>query len=188
MSNSKLSALLGFAILALAILGCSDHGGRKPAKIYIPEGYIGWVRIEYGVPDTPELERDWWGPWEYQKFPPSGLLQTSSTLGHGAASADSFYYSEDGITKAIPREMEHGGIISWCVRKQDGTRHDREFITYFIGPETEYEKRKHELEKFRKDDCQYVINSLDELPKVGSVSNSSQLSTNALFQPRISRY
>lgn len=44
-----------FGILALAILGC-ERGHRRPAKVYIPGGYIGWVRIEYGVQGVPKLD------------------------------------------------------------------------------------------------------------------------------------
>ena len=169
MKSSEITALIAFGILALAILGC-ESGHRRPAKVYIPEGYIGWLRIEYGVPGAPKLKADYFGPWEYQRFPPSGLLQTSSELGDGAASEDSFYYSDDGNTKPIPRNMEHGGIISWCVRKPDGSRLERAFITYFIGPEEEYEKRKYELEQYKEGECKYVMKSLDDLPKVGSTS------------------
>lgn len=169
MRSSEITALIAFGLLSFAILGC-DSGHRRPAKIYIPEGYIGWVRIEYGVQGAPKLKTDFLGPWEYQKVPQSGLLQTSSELGDGAASADSFFYSEDGSTKPLPRNMEHGGIISWCVRKPDGNRLERAFITYFIGPEDEYEKRKQELEKFKEGDCKYFMKSLDDLPKVGRVS------------------
>jgi hypothetical protein len=65
--------------------------------------------------------------------------------------------------------MINGGIISWCVARPDGTRFERDFITYFVGPNDEYEKHQHELEQFRKGDCKYVIDSLDDLPKVGSI-------------------
>lgn len=154
--------------LTLGLAGCEDDG-RRPAKIYIPDGYVGWVRIEYGVAGAPALETDTFGPWEYQRFPPSGLLQTSSILRDGAASSEVYYYQEDGTLKELPRELQQGGIISWCVKKPDGSRLERNFITYFIGPAGEYEKHKNELEQFRKDDCRYVINSLDDLPKVGNL-------------------
>ena len=152
----------------MGLMACEYHG-RRPAKVYIPDGYVGWVRIEYGVANAPRLETDTLGPWEYQRFPPTGLLQTSSILKDGAASADTYYYQEDGSLKEFPRNMEHGGIISWCVRKPDGSRIERQFITYFVGPETQYEKHKNELEQFRKGDCNYVINSLGDLPKVGNL-------------------
>lgn len=165
--------LLSILLLMPGLAAC-DEDGRRPAKIYIPDGYVGWVRIEYGVASAPRLKTDTFGPWEYQRFPPSGLLQTSSMLLDGAASADTYFYQEDGTLKELPRDMEHGGIISRCVRKPDGSRLERDFITYFIGPEDEYEKHKNELEQFRKEDCRYVVNSLDDLPKVGNLHARSE--------------
>ena len=156
-----------FMLILLSTAACeSEH--RRPANIYIPEGYVGWVRIEYGVEGAPELERDFLGPWEYQRFPPSGLLQTSTELHHGAASANYFSYSENG-ERPLPYEMINGGIISWCAERPDGTDLDRHFLTFFVGPKEEYQKHQHELEQFRKGDCKYVMNSLDDLPKVGNL-------------------
>ena len=147
---------------------CGPH--RRPADVYFPDGYVGWVRIEYGVPGAPALDRDFFGPMEYQRFPPSGLLQTSSTLDNGAASVSYYYYS-DHDEREIPYEMVNGGAISWCVKKPDNSRLKREFLTYFVGPKEEYQKHKHEMERLRKGDCAYVINSLDDLPKVGNLSS-----------------
>ena len=162
----RLDLLLLLALLSQ--VGCeAEH--QRPANIYIPDGYVGWVRIEYGVPNAPKLQRDYFGPWEYQRFPPSGLLQNSSELYDGAASENYFYYSGSNI-KRLPDALINGGIISWCVRKPDGSRLERNFITYFVGPKEEYEKHEQELERLRKGDCQYVTSSLDELPKVGNLS------------------
>lgn len=155
-------------VLLLSAAGCEGEH-RRPAEIYFPDGYVGWVRIEYGVPGAPALKRDFFGPMEYQRFPKSGLIQTSSKLYDGAASVHYYYYS-DHDEKPLPYEMVNGGVISWCVKKPDGTRLDREFLTDFVGPKEEYEKHKHELERFRKGDCDYVINSLEDLPKVGNLS------------------
>ncbi|HKG59293.1 MAG TPA: hypothetical protein VKB05_05895 [Pyrinomonadaceae bacterium] len=163
-TNGKLLLL----VLLLSTAGCeAEH--RRPANVYIPNGYVGWVRIEYEVKGAPELERDFFGPWEYQRFPKSGLLRTSSKLNDGAASVNYFYYS-DGGEKSLPYEMVNGGIISWCVKKLDHSYFERDFLTFFVGPKEEYEKHKHELERFRKGDCVYVVNSLDDLPKVGNLS------------------
>ena len=61
--------------------------------------------------------------------------------------------------------------ISWCVKKPDGSRLEREFLTFFVGPQEEYEKHKHEMERLRKGDCDYVVANLEELPKVGNLSS-----------------
>ena len=125
----------------------------------------------------PELERDFFGPWEYQRFPTSGLLQTSSELHHGAASANYFYYSSSD-TRPLPYEMINGGTISWCVVRPDGERLEWDFVTFFVGPKEEYEKHKQELEQFKKGECKYVLNSLEDLPQVGNLSTTITLDFN----------
>jgi len=155
-------------LVLLTQLACEEEH-RRPANIYIPDGYIGWIRIEYEIPNTPKLKRDFFGPWEYQKFPPSGLLQTSSELNDGAASANYFYYSGNE-TRPLSHEMINGGVISFCVIKPDGSRWNKNFITYFVGPKEDYLRHEHELEQFRKGECKFVISSFDDLPTVGNLS------------------
>ena len=169
MKNSRLRPLWLLLVFAsFCSIGCEEEH-RQPANVYIPEGYVGWVRIEYGVQGAPALKRDFFGPWEYQRFPPSGLLKTSSLLYDGAATVKYFYYS-GSEEKPLSDEMINGGVISWCVRKADGSRFERDFLTYFVGPKEIYEKHEQELERFKKGDCKYVINTLDDLPMVGNLS------------------
>jgi hypothetical protein len=165
---------LPLLLACLMLAACeseSDH--RRPAKVYIPDGYVGWVRIEYDVPNAARLKTDFFGPWEYQKFPPNGLLQTSSELKDGAASADYFYYSGDNL-KPLANEFINGGIIGGCFRKPDGAPLEKKFGTFFVGPKAEYEKHKQELERFRKSDCEYIVSSMDELPKVGNLATAAR--------------
>lgn len=164
--KSALTTLLAF--IFISSLRCDgDH--RMPAKIYVPEGYVGWVRIEYGVKGAPAQESHFFEHIEYQRFPPSGLLQTSTTLKQGAASAEYFSYAGSGI-KPLSENLIHGGTISWCVKKPDGSRLDVEFDTFFVGPNEDYEQHKQELLKLKVGDCNYVVNSIDDLPKVGNVN------------------
>ena len=157
-----------FCLLVLGTQAGCEEGHKRSAKIYIPDGYVGWVLIEYGVKGASELPTDFLGPWEYQYFPKSGLLQTSSPLKDGAASADYFYYSGNDV-RPLPYEMVNGGAISWGARRPDGSRLPREFVTEFIGPKDIYEMHKDELERFRKSEYEIVISSLDDLPKVGNI-------------------
>ena len=155
-------------VLFLLCTAACEQEHRRPANVYVPDGYVGWVRIEYGVKGARELDRDFFGPWEYQRFPPSGLLQTSSTLNDGAASVNYFYYSGNS-EKPLPDEMINGGLISWCAKNPDNSPFERDFLTFFVGPKAEYQQHKDELERFRRGDCDYVIKSLDDLPKVGNL-------------------
>ena len=133
MKNSKQIRVWLLSIFTLLAAAACEEEHRRPANIYIPDGYVGWVRIEYGVKGAPALKTDFFGPWEYQWFPASGLLQTSSLLRDGAATARYFYYSGDKVTP-LSEEMINGGVISWCVVKPDGSRFPRQFLTHFVGP------------------------------------------------------
>jgi hypothetical protein len=165
-TSYRLTLLLAGVIVFSA--GCeSDH--RMPAKIYIPEGYIGWVRIEYGVKGAPKQESHFFDHTEYQRFPPSGLLQTATTLKQGAASAEYFSYAGSTI-KPLSENLIHGGTISWCAKKPNGARLDVEFVTFFVGPKEDYEQHKQELLKLKVGDCNYVVKSIEDLPKVGNVN------------------
>lgn len=161
------------AVICLSLAGCEEEH-RRPAMVYVPDGYVGWLRIEYGVPGKPELKTDFFGPWEYQWFPASGLLQTSSLLRDGAATVNYFYYSGNQ-TRPVRDDMVNGGVISWCVKKPNGSKLNRDFLTFFVGPKQEYEKHKHELERFNTGECRYVVNSLDDLPKPQNLAAGSYL-------------
>lgn len=45
--------------LVFFLAACGHSGARRPTNVYFPEGYIGWVRIEYGVPGKPALPEEW---------------------------------------------------------------------------------------------------------------------------------
>lgn len=44
-------------VIAVAIIGCDIT--REAETYLIPAGYIGWVRIDYGVAGAPPLRRAW---------------------------------------------------------------------------------------------------------------------------------
>jgi hypothetical protein len=162
---------LPLLLACLIQAGCDFAVNKRPARIYIPDGYVGWVRIEYGVPNTPALRTDLFGPLEYQKFPPSGLLQTSSELKDGAASAEYFSYVGDNL-KPLSSGFIHGGVISGLIHKPDGASLERQFVTFFVGPQQEYEKHKQELEQFKKGEYEYIMTSMEDLPKVGNLASA----------------
>jgi len=163
-----------FAACGLVIVvGCQDHmdNYRRPAIYYIPEGYIGWVRVDYNIKDAPELPRE--GVSQIFKIPPSGLLQTSSELKQGAATAEYFYYSGDSV-RPMAEEDARGGLISWVVKNADGSHTDRQFLYFFVGSRKEYEKHKHEIARLKVDDFWHVVRSENDLPKVGNLKSLSK--------------
>ena len=115
--KSYLALLLLWSILA----ACNDSPKRS-AHIQIPDGYVGWVRIEFGVPNTPALKTDSNG-WEFQRVLPSGLLQTSSEPKdmNAVAGRDYSYYSSDHL-KPLPESLINGWAMNNCFAKPDGSR------------------------------------------------------------------
>ena len=69
---------------------------RHPFKFLIPENYVGWVEVKYGVATAPELQMD--HGTRLARISSNGTLVTSSTIEQGWAKDRYFYYSEDGST------------------------------------------------------------------------------------------
>lgn len=67
---------------------------RTPLLVVIPEGYVGWVRIEYGVPELAALQiQD--GRYTIT-IPRSGIGRKSSQCEPGFADDKYCYVSEGG--------------------------------------------------------------------------------------------
>jgi len=151
---------LAFLLPALlASIGCQ---GNRPVRIYVPETYYGWVRIEYGVEGAPQLSQV-----SFAERQP-GLIQTSSELNPDSANAE-VYYGTAMEVRPVPSDMVHDRVSSLNVVKPDGSRFEKQFVTFFLGPNDLYEKHKPELERFRTTRDAYVIPSFEDLPKVGNI-------------------
>src|SRR6185436_15204484 len=83
--------VLFFAIYCLVLMVTSCEKQRRPSRYLIPEGYVGWVQINFGVENAPEI------PIEDGHFlfifPSAGLIETSSEIQYGSATDDYYYYS-----------------------------------------------------------------------------------------------
>jgi hypothetical protein len=60
-------------ILLLAIVRCVWP--TRTHKLLVPKGYVGWIRVEFGVPGAPLLPRE--DGLYVMRIPPSGRLRTS---------------------------------------------------------------------------------------------------------------
>ena len=154
--------------LAVLLIGAGCQGSGRPI-VYISENYYGWVRIEYGRNGAPRLHRDsWFGNDHQPLFSESGLLQTSSELGQGNNSVE-LAYGTVMEWRAVPPEMIHARVTSMNITRSDGSRFEPAFEIAFIGPESVYQRHRIELERFRRTNDQYVIRTLEDLPKTGNV-------------------
>jgi len=104
-------------------------------KYLVPEGYVGWLRLECNVNDAPPVRRD--GLTAIYEFPQEGVLRTSSALPEIGAKSEYFFYSADGSVRPIPSDYWKGAGLVWG--EYEGSRSGtRSFLGFFVGTEEQY--------------------------------------------------
>ena len=73
--------------------------GPRSFRFLIPEGYSGWVRVEFEAAGAPPLPSE--GGQTVLKIPATGVLRTSSPERYGWA-RDSYYFYSDGGSRPLP--------------------------------------------------------------------------------------
>src|SRR5215831_5806252 len=99
----SLPVLVGITVYGPFALDLLLHR-RPPSHFLIPSGYVGWVRIEYGVSGAPPLPRE--GKYRLLRLEKDGTLKTSSDLPEGWG-RDQFFY-DSGSTR---QPLSNAG---WC--------------------------------------------------------------------------
>ena len=129
-----------FVLLTGAALSMGSVTARHATRYLIPSGYVGWVRVEYGV-GGPPLERSK-GTY-ICRVPPSGVVMTSSPMEDGWASDEYFYYLPDGsLTKLPDTGWGKGGMI-WAgtISSDQETREktpNRATERFYVGTESQF--------------------------------------------------
>ena len=99
----SLPVWVGLILYGPFVLDLSLHR-RPPARFLIPSGYVGWVRIEYGMTKAPPLLRE--GKYLVVRVDRNGRLQTSTELPPGWG-RDQFFY-DSGLAR---QPLSNAG---WC--------------------------------------------------------------------------
>jgi len=92
----KLRSLSLALLLVLCLASTSalcQKQKRRPSRYLIPEGYVGWVRIDFNIVAAAPLPVE--DGYLLFRFPASGRLQTSFDLEYGWALDQYYYYSGD---------------------------------------------------------------------------------------------
>jgi hypothetical protein len=136
--------------------------GTQPYRFLIPEGYVGWVRVDFDVVGASELPIE--DGYYVFKFPKSGRLQTSSSDLIESRRNQFFYYSDKGryLIKA-------GGPVDTRLVQEEfsgpGPGHlppvPNRYRYIFIGPTTAFESQ-------RAIDTKLRPKELDGYPRVGA--------------------
>ena len=92
------------AVIAIFAVGCKKEQKGIADRYLIPDGYIGEIRIEYGVKKAPAL------PLEEGRhllvIPRSGILQTSTQLDQRWCPISDYYYVKGNQRRRIPDQIE----------------------------------------------------------------------------------
>ena len=130
--------------LVIGLIAWSTIGGpnstRRSLRFLIPEGYKGWVRVEFEVPHEPLLPME--GGQTVLKIPPSGVLKTSSPEQYGWAKDSYSYYS--GAGERLLPDSGHGSLI-WGKMNgaESGSSGKCEYEEFFVGTEQQYTEQQY---------------------------------------------
>ena len=91
-------------VMAILTTGCKEGKKGIADRYLIPDGYIGEIRVEYGVKNTPAL------PLEEGRhllvIPRSGSLQTSTQMDWRWCDISDYYYVKGNQRRRIPDQIE----------------------------------------------------------------------------------
>ena len=127
-------------ILILSAVAFSQASCRDIAyRVILPNGYIGWVRVDFGIPSAPALEIDQSGYEATVIVPESGTVATSSNSLVGMHDFYSFYYQTPRGLDRVPKglylkQLDAGGFTA---KDQTSPLAIKPLTWYFfIGPKS----------------------------------------------------
>jgi hypothetical protein len=110
------------------------------SEFVVPEAYVGWILLEYGVKDAVSVPIE--GNTRVFKFPQDGILITSSSGPEPRGEKRYLYYSEDGTTTEVPNDYRHGNRRVWGEYEGFSGGVLNQF-GFFVGTEDQYKLHPH---------------------------------------------
>jgi len=107
---------------------------RPPARYLIPSGYVGWVKVEYGVVGAPTLTRE--GKYLLVRIAADGTTRTSSELPEGWGQDQFFYESKIGRQILSNAGWCKGGMIWGEITGFDAQT--GRYQKFFVGSEDQF--------------------------------------------------
>jgi len=115
----------------------SHDPSLRQSKFLVPEGYIGWVLLDYEVKDAEPVSTE--NGLEVFRFPANGILETSSTGPQRGAEDTYLYYTKNGSVREITTDYRSGKGMIWG--QHEGTRNGTlSQFGFFVGTEQQYKK------------------------------------------------
>ena len=113
----------------------SPRGAPRSWRFRIPEGYTGWVHVEFEIPGAPALPAE--DGQIVLKIPPSGTLKTSSPEQYGWARTTIFTTSIIVLLYSqipVPEKLIWGKLNG----QASGTSGKRAYEEFFVGTEQQF--------------------------------------------------
>jgi len=121
-------------------LGARHHGLRS-SRFLLPEGYTGWIRVEFEVPGATPLPLE--GGEYVLRIPADGELRTSSAERYGWAQDHYYYYSAQGM-----RSLQDSGdaplIWGKINGEASGASGKRKYEEFFVGTAQQFKHQTRE--------------------------------------------
>ena len=144
MNHTKPASVCLWHCVALAVsclvvaAACQRVESRRPSRYIFPEGYVGWVRVDFNVKSAPALSV---GDGRHLlKFPPTGYIRTSTPIEYGAAMDEYFYYSGDARSTLKSTGWGYGGMI-WAKYNSAPVEDGMVYMYFFVGTEEQYKEQ-----------------------------------------------
>ena len=117
--------------LALWLSVSARNSTRHSSRFLIPEGYTGWIRVEFEAQGARPLPME---DGEYLiKIPADGVLRTSSTEQYGWAKDHYYYYESAGGVRPLPDSGPMGLIWGKIDGEESGASGKRKYEEFFVG-------------------------------------------------------
>ena len=108
------------------------------SKFLIPEGYVGWLRVEYDVECFPPIPVE--DGVRILRFAGANVLETASSMPEDAAERQYFYYAADGSERNLAADYRNGNGMIW--RESPGSRGGKmKMFVFFVGTEEQSKSR-----------------------------------------------
>jgi hypothetical protein len=115
------------------------HDQNLPtSRFLIPEGYVGWMRVEHDVECAPPVPVE--DGVRIFRFTGANVLETSSPLPEPAAEREYFYFAADGSERNLAADYRNGDGMIW--QESPGSRDGKmRMFIFFVGTEEQSKSR-----------------------------------------------
>ncbi len=145
-ARRSLRRAVGVAIVALAVgltswIAFSIRASNRAAsRFMIPDGYVGWVKVEFGVSGAPPLPME--NGHYIVRLPGSGVLKTS-TPEQPRSGKNSYYYYSDDHRRELPDRASGARSLIWgqFYGQSFGSSGKHAYEQFFVGTEQQFKEQ-----------------------------------------------